>query len=54
MCDEYDTRDYATGSRRFVAVPGSRSGEQRRQQRTAWLEPYAHFHLTAPYQDSER
>ena len=45
MCEERDTRDYAIGSYLFVAVPRSRSGEHRRQQRTAWLEPYAYLGL---------
>jgi hypothetical protein len=42
MCDEREMRDYATGSRFFVAAPGSRSEEERRSQRTAWLERYLH------------
>ena len=42
MRDERETRDYATDLWRFVAAPGSRSGEDRRSQRTAWLERYLH------------
>jgi len=42
MRDEREIRDYATGSRFFVAAPGSRSEEERRSPRTAWLERYLH------------
>jgi hypothetical protein len=48
MCDEREIRDYATGSRFFVAAPGSRSEEERRSQRTACLERNSHRRLTAP------
>src|SRR5919112_1611052 len=36
--------DDGSGPRLLVAAPGSRSGEERRKQSTAWLEPYTDFH----------
>ena len=47
MCDEREIGDYATGSRFFVAAPGSQSEEERRSQRTAWLERHIQIHLAA-------